>query len=535
MAEITYEQAMQGLKAASDAGDDTAAAQFAQIADSFRQQQVESQLPADAPATATDILTAKKGMWETLTSPTAPEEMSGQDILVSGALGAGIGAGTSSLTGIGVVPGAITGGITGITSGIAGEASRAAGNAPITNFLAEMVGGGGPIALYKFAKLGINPLTSLGKGKAIAGLVPENEIPARAKEAVLNKRFGSDVLSKYFGRDNSLKMQDDLRQKYLGETLDTLGQNEPTKNVSDILRSELYGDIENLQGQSNTVTKKVFDLFGLPKGEEKTTSLNVFFGSPEYKEFMKEIAVLQERGDKFASPSQIKEMIKTLSLPYKDPKAASFAKEDLLNLIQNRGAYRNSISGETSEVITPAMQEKLRASFNKYLENRVGSQKYNVLKEVERQEFVAQGRDSVANLVENNFKLGSKEFDTLINNIKTSPEGKKDLLIAAIQDISKQPNEKAMLSRLADLRKMLVEAEAIKPDDMRFIYNKIAQIKNAAGKEVSKGFDKAALEAERKQKLINAIVLPLSSTLVSESANLVGGAVRNRPLDVFSL
>jgi hypothetical protein len=481
------------------------------------------------PQTATEVLTAPKSLWERLNSPTQPEKIDFNDIGASGLLGTGIGALEGSATGMGTVPGAIIGGVTGLTSGATGEISRAMGATPLNQFISEMVGGGAPIALYKAAKTGINPLVSMAKGKAIAGVIPEVELEQRAKQQVLNKLFGSDVLNKSFDRDLSLQAQDELAQKYLGTSASQAVGNSG-KKVSDIIREDLYNNIDKMQQQSNTTTTKFFDMFGLPKGKETKTTLNVFYDSPEYKSLMNDIGDLKTRGTAFASESQVKEMLKTLKLPYENPNVAKFAKSDLLGLIQNRGSYRNSTTGDTSEVISIPMQEALRSRFNEYLKRNLGEEQYNVLKSVERQEFEAQGRDAIKNLVSTNWKLGSDEFKTLISHIGNSPAGKKDLITAAIQEISKQPNEKMMLARLGQLRQSLVESGAIGKDDMRGIYSQLKTVKDEINNSISyKGIDPKVKDQKKMNMYKNAIIFPMSSALSAEIGNYGGSAIRNEP------
>ena len=487
---------------------------------------------------ATEVLQTPKSWWQSVNSPTQPEEFSGKDVLSSAAINAGINLGLEGPAG--VIPGAISG----ATSGVAGEYARSIGASPMTQTVAELLGGGGPSLVYKFAKTGINPLVTRVLNKNVDLNSISNEARETAKNEVMTKLFGADNLNTNFDRTLFLEGQTKLA-KDLGIPLDVVGEG---NKVSTILRGKLYDDVQKLSEQTSTSTIKtpgIFDIFGMQKVAPRTqqiTSSNIFFNSPEFKSLLSDIDVLKNRGTQFASDAQITNLKKTLTLPLKGPGEQAAAKKDLLNLIQNGGAKFSPATKETTEAISEDMQKALRERFNQYLERNLGSEQYNILKQAEAEEFTALGRDAIKHLTSSpgTLRSGNPDFEFVVKAIKNSPEGKKDLAIAVMQQISKETDEKAIIKELNNFRAAILNSKTLPREEVDSIYSGIRKVLDEAKAPLArgKGVDAAIKSQERLNKVKQIVLLPLSGAISAEVANYGGSYTRNQPtktpLDVFT-
>jgi len=352
--------------------------------------------------------------WESITTPTTPEKTSYGRIGASGLTGMGIGA---------VLPipgGAIGGGVAGLASGVAGEISRAYGNRPITTFGVEMLGGELPMAIKKLGGFAINKLfmnsdLALVLNKSLKTFSEEDKIILRSKE----KLFGKNTFDGMYTTKNSDQTQALLKDQY-----GLVGSSE--KKASDLYRDKLYNDIDNVAkgvvDEVQTIPGQTSRL-GIKEPDVQVTlkKPNTFINSTEGKAFMDEVNLLKER--KLISPKEYVNLKKILeNQNSSNPKLREAAKTDILNLIQNGGQY--TVGNEVKQLISTDAQKVLKSYFGDYLEKNANSNSYKVLKEIEQQEFISAARDSIPTMIFSKFKYTNKEFQSALDNIAKSPQGK---------------------------------------------------------------------------------------------------------------
>lgn len=463
-----------------------------------------------------------KSWW---TSPTIPQDFSAQRVGESVALGTGIGAALGAPTGVGVIPGAIGGAASGLVAGVTGEFARQAGAPESVIMASEIAGGSAPQILKNVAAKGLTALP--GRGKTLAGFFETPQVEAQINSQLKTIMFGKPSFTTNFSIENSINTQNELRQKLLGESLENLGQTQPTKKVSDIIRAQLYGDLKNLSEQQiTTVTKTApkYNIFGMQtEGGKKIVEKapNVFINSPEYKSLIESMKDLKERD--LLSGEQLGSLNKILAEELSGrPGVKEKAAQDILNLIQNGGVFTVAKKGAEAETKTKIPEEArviLRDKFNSFLERNLGSQKYNILKQAEAAEFTAAARDEIPAILETGFRYGSPEMNSVLQSIKNSPEGRKDFAAAVMQHIQDLPDSKKMLSEFNRLRPALIEANVFTPKEIAGVYTNI------------KSFDAIKDQALKFKKIQNAITFPLIGVGSAEMSN----KPKTSPLDVFSM
>ena len=421
--------------------------------------------------------------WEKFTSPTEPEDFSLSRVATSTGIGLGIGA-------IGGFPGMIGGGATGLVSGIAGEVARTQGASPATTLTAELLGGVSPTTFVKFGTKALGVFSY--KGQKLGNLLKltgeEDRAILRAKEAL----YGSDTF-----KGMALTKNSDEVQAVVKSELSQMGINIPENmKASDFLRKELFNDLDKLASQSTavtTTTKPVVDRLGVVISPSKTVTINrpnIFAFSDEAKAMNLDLAALQQRGFVTeAETSLLNRLLKNQSSP--DPKVAGKAKDDLLNLIQNRGVY-STAEGETKTKISAEAQKVLREQFNNYLEKNTGRKGYDVLKQIEMKEFTAEALDSIPTLIDTSFKYGTKEIESALMNIANSPTGKQEFAKAltnhfkrmgnSIKDVDnfkqvgREINPDTMKAEFTRLRPMILKAKLMTEKEMANLTYKINQL-----------------------------------------------------------
>lgn len=477
----------------------------------------------NAPETVGETLAAPKSWW---TSPTVPPSDSGlQRIGESTAIGAGIGAAVGAPTGVGIVPGAIGGGISGLFSGVAGEIARKQGAPEPVILASEFAGGSVPSILKNIAAKGLSSIPY--RGKVLAGFFETPQVEAKVSGLTKDILFGKKALPTGYNVDNSLETQTALRQQYLGESLDTLGDISPDKKVSDILREKLYSGLQSAREKeivSATKTPVTRDVMGVVTGGGKTVitrDQNAFIRSPEYKGLMQDLTTLEERD--MLDGTSLASLKKILSEEFStNPAVKEKASQDILNLIQNGGVYTVGKKGaelETKTKINEATRKVLKERFDAYLERNMGSKAYSNLKAAEAAEFTAQARDEIPMIIQSKFKYGSSEMNDVLNSIKNSPEGKQDFATAVMQHLRGFDTEKEMMSEFSRLRPALKEAGVFDNQQISTIYNKI------------KSYEKIKDTGMRFKNIQNAITFPLTGVLGSQGAN----SRKSNPLEAFNL
>lgn len=363
------------------------------------------------------------GFLESITTPADPEAFS------YGRVGA------STLTGIGVggvlggPMGMVGGGFAGLTSGVAGEVSRAYGNRPITTFGIELLGGEIPMAVKKIGSFALNKLFMSREnaeqiGRILKTFSEEDKIVLRAKE----KLFGKNTFDGMYTSKNSDQIQVSLKEKY-----GLFGGSD--KKASDLYRDKLYNDIDDvakgvvddvqtIPGQTSRIGIKDPDV------QVTLKKPNTFINSAEGKAFMDDVNLLKER--KLISPKEyanLKKILENQNSP--NPKLRDMAKTDILNLIQNGGQY--TVGNEVKQLISTDAQKLLKNSFGDYLEKNTNANTYKILKEIEQQEFIAAARDSIPTMLFTKFKYADKQFQSALDNIAKSPQGKVEFANAISQ------------------------------------------------------------------------------------------------------
>lgn len=489
----------------------------------------ENDLPSEAiaiinaPETVAEKLSAPKSMWDIFTTPTQPQPFSVKDVLAQGAIGAGVGAALGAPTLVGAPAGALTGGILGLTSGTAGEVSRAMGNTPATTLAAETAFGLGTQTLG----IGAKALTGLlpWKGRVVARMLP-GQLEEKASKIVGEKMFGKDTYDILHTTENSEAVQNALKAEIFGADEVAFGQN-IGKKASTILRDDYYNTLQKLK-ETNIVSSEVipatFDKLGMKVTEaaRKTTSMpNVFSTSPEYKLLLDDVAVLAKR-DRM-KPSEVVSLQKILRNELsKDPKIAATSRQDVLNLLQNGGVYTVAKKGaetETKTKIPEDARKALVARFDQYLERNVGEKQYSVLKAAEKQEFIAEARDTIPTLLDEQLRIGSPSVDNAIALINQSPTGKQDVINAYQQQIKSLDSPEAMLKYHRTNASKLRELGILDRQTSMDISKKIAAI------------PKGVSDIVRKQTLKNILIFPAAATI---GAEVVGNDVIN-PLKVFNM
>lgn len=360
---------------------------------------------------------------ESITTPTDPEAFS------YGRVGASTLAGMGAGGVFGGLPGVVGGGFIGLSSGVAGEVSRAFGNAPLTTFGVELLGGEIPMAVKKLGSFALNKLFMSREnaeqiGKILKTFSEEDKIVLRAKE----KLFGKNTFDGMYTSKNSDEIQVSLKEKY-----NLFGGSD--KKASDLYRDKLYNDIDDvargvvddvqtIPGQTSRLGMKDPDV------QVTLKKPNTFINSAEGKAFMDDVNLLKER--KLISPKEyanLKKILENQNSP--NPKLRDMAKTDILNLIQNGGQY--TVGNEVKQLISTDAQKLLKNSFGGYLERNTNANTYKILKEIEQQEFIAAARDSIPTMLFTKFKYADKQFQSALDNIAKSPQGKVEFANAITQ------------------------------------------------------------------------------------------------------
>jgi hypothetical protein len=433
--------------------------------------------------------------WESVNQPNPRQEFDWKNVAMSGAIGAGMGA---PFAGIGVVGG----GIAGLTSGLVGEVSRMAGGSDVQNFGAEMLGGTVPALTKTIAK----PLVKIASYRAgrVSDLVPDNSEAIAIRKAK-EKIYGKNTIDTIFTTENSDATQIALRNEYFPNL-----QVPQDTTVSKYMREQMYDKIKALRTQQDvkvTPPKAGVVPYGTRTGDtvEVVDAPQIFSQSAEFQALMmRDLKALYER-DRI-SKKELNSLFKIIRTDNsKNPDVVATSTKDIVNLIQNGGSFVRE--GVEQKKIPEEAQKLLRERFNQYLERNLGSQEYNTLKAVEKAEGVARARDAIPTILDNKFRLGSNEYDTVLSFIKDSPEGKKDFVKAISQHLSSLKDEASMKREFIRLRPALADSKVLSKEELAGISAKINM------------FDKTAKREKNIDLLKQVILAPMIGVLSSESAS----------------
>lgn len=361
-------------------------------------------------------------------SPTDPKAFNINNVLLGTGVGAGIGA-------FGGPVGAIAGGLEGAVSSVGGEIQRQRGASEATQLVTEAGLGGITQAAWKWGAkkaLGLLPLKTRTVTNEIVKDIPKEE---EAIYLAKQKQFGPSKMESLYSTKNIDATQSALRSEYGANGIDI----PIDRNVSDFLRDKLYSNLKTLKSDVITSTEKIpaqYDSFGLQIAPEKVITKskpNVFYNSPEFKELLNDLQDLKQR--KLINSSDISNTVDKLKNELSPrPGVVKESQSDLINLIQNGGTFspKEDIN-KISSLINKPTQDALRTRFNQYLERNLGSQEYNILKDVEKKEFIAEARDSIPTILTTKFTHLDKPYKDALDNIAQSPEGKAEFVKAVDQ------------------------------------------------------------------------------------------------------
>jgi len=312
-------------------------------------------------------------------------------------IGVGIGAGLGTLLGGPGLGTAIGGAIAGGVSSTAGEIAKTMGTSEATQLGTEIITGGLPSAFKKFGTKALGLIS--WRGSKLSNMLKITSDEEAATLIAKEKTFGSPTFKGLYTTKNSDAAQGVLKNDLTNAGI-VVGEDEL---ASSAVRKQLYSNM---------------------------SSTSPFVKSPEYAQLGDEIAALRTRN--LISPKEEANLNKILMNQLNtNPKVAVTANKDILNLIQNGGAY--TVEGETKAMISPDAQRVLREQFNKYLERNTGGKGYNFLKNIEQQEFIAASRDSIPTLVATKFSKSDEAYKLALDNIAKSPAGKLEFAKAIDQ------------------------------------------------------------------------------------------------------
>lgn len=425
--------------------------------------------------------------WEAVNKPNPPEQFNLGESLkrvgTSTALSAAIG---SAIPVVGTGAGAVGG----LIGGTAGEVARTLGTSDLVRFGAEMAGGEIPVIAGPIARLAKGAVSASNyRAGRILSVFENDKLEKKAIQETKEKFFGKSEAPIYYTTKNFDDAQIKLQQEYLPSSLINIGVDEP---VSTIIRRDLY--------------KTMREGTALP-----------FVNSREYKSLLDDLEVLKAQGEEYADKAMVKRLNTKLLLETDtNPKVKETFEQNLLNLIQNKGSYRNR-EGNTTEVINDRVQDALRKRYNEYLETQVGAQKYNVLKQVEVAEGVAKARDAIPTIVNTKFRYGTDDFDKALNFLNKTPESRNEFIKALNGHFSSINDASVMSSELTRLRPALLESKILSPKEVAEIYKKIDRFDPTVNKTMKIDFMKSLLLG------------PLAATLSSEVKE------GKNPLRVFNI
>jgi RNA-binding protein YhbY len=350
----------------------------------YSQPSVESAIPVETTPITEQVNPLNSPLFQKFTTPSGDvQEFNPANVAIS----TGLGVGGGFL--FGGPYGAALGGTSGLVSGIAEEYARSTGESPAVQLLAGIGGGALSDLGLKFGAktVGVFLPKILGFDKTLENDFVKNKIALKSKEKV----FGKPTFAGMATTETSDALKNDLMQR-------TGIIASESEKVSDVVRKGLYQDL-------------------------KTTT--PFGRSPEYRELMDEITILKRRNPGYATDAQIKNMNQVIDNEvFPNPKVQEPWAQDMLNLVQNRGKYSGDSAKDVKELITPEMQSVLKDKFNKFLEKNAKGKSYNYLKDIERQEFIAEAKDSIPTILNTGFRPGTEAFDSAVDTLKYTDEGK---------------------------------------------------------------------------------------------------------------
>ena len=404
-------------------------------------------------------------LWETLNTPTGYQKFNWSNVGLSTGLGMGVGA-------IGGPLGAIGGGVTGFASGVAGEWSREAGNRPLVTFAFELFGGAAPTASKILLQKGLSKALGVFsyKGQKALNLLQSSSAEDRAIINAKRMTFGDDVFEGLYSTENIDTLNALLKQRLFNDGI-KVGS---TEKASDAFRSKLFKDI----------LKEASKLKGAERG------LGSFTFSPEVKnELATELLRLRAFND--ISKAEINHINVILNrLVDEDAVIREMAPDRLINLIQSGGTYLGTTKGELKLKITEPAQKALKKAFDNYLQRTTGKSGYQVLKNIEKQEFIAVGRDSIPTIVDSGFNITSPAIRSAIENIAQSPTGRKDFVNAINQhfanfgetlvkegvEVGKTIDKKTLLKEFHRLEPIIKETKVMSKDQLVQLRAKLLQL-----------------------------------------------------------
>lgn len=422
-----------------------------------------------------------QGMVESLTANQPKEPFSWKDVGVGTVLGAGIGGI------VGGPAGAVVGGVEGTAGGIADEYAGTKGASPLTRFGTSMSGGMLGLGFVR----GAQKIAGLKNYRArlAADLIGVDKVNT-ANEDIVNLRakeklFGKETARVYNTSQNFDESQTRLAQTYLPQGTPVVG-----RKVSDAYRENLMSDIDKIEfgTRQNVIPAEVRkgalgeDIVVRPSS--KQTVQDNFINSPQYKELMGDLGKLIKVKDIDSSDvSNLNDILRLSS--DKDPSVRAQYGSRLLNLIQNGGVrptkkMLESGVPETEQLINTFTQQRLRQRYNEFLRTKVGDEAYNTLKNIEKEEFLAEARDAIPSILNTGFTAGKNEqMDVLrsfVNpNNPYAAEGKQEFTKALYSHFSQLGSEKEFNSALNAVRPVLLESKTFNRKEIDGLYQKFAQ------------------------------------------------------------
>jgi hypothetical protein len=376
-------------------------------------------------------------------------------------VGVGIGAGLGTLLGGPI--GAIGGGIAGGVSSAAGEVAKTMGTSEATQLGTEIIAGGLPSAFKKFGTKALGLIS--WRGGKLSNMLKITSDEELATLAAKEKAFGSPTFKGLYTTKTSDAVQGTLKNELTNAGIQVADD----ELASTAVRKQLYSNM---------------------------SSTSPFVKSPEYAQLGDEIAALRTRN--LISPKEEANLNKILMNQLNtNPKVAVTANKDILNLIQNGGAY--TVEGETKTMISPDAQRLLREQFNKYLERNTGSKGYDILKNIEQQEFIAQSRDSIPTLVATKFSKLDEPYKLALANIAKSPDGRIEFAKAIDQhfyqlgetinvagkEVGKELSPDKLMREFIRLRPAIEESKVMSRDQLENLTRRISGIPKLADKALA--------------------------------------------------
>lgn len=381
----------------------------------------------------------------------------------------------------------VTGALAGTTSSATGEIIRASGGSDKLAITAELAAGGLAGVAESIAKHSMlsavnyrtyRMMTEAEKlGKEYLGKAP---ILNASEKKVMSKNFGTKP--EFISVENS--RFSDATQKELKNSLDLVGvTHKEGQLASDALRNKMYEDMTTL-----------------------TKTGKAFIDSPEMRMLSGDVKSLIGRPGQMTPQEARSLQIVLMNQKSTNPKIAEAANQDILNLIQNGGAYRTGVtkdgSPEIKTLIPEIAQKLLRTRFNDYMERTTGQRTYDALKGFEASEKQSKAVDGINTMLRTGFKgVDKNDFVLAAKNISSHPEGKAEFAKVLGQHLSEVPPDK-LKGEFTRMSEAIKTTGLMSPEKLDTLQRTISAIP----KEIST--EKRAALARR--IITNALIGPVS-------------------------